>query len=452
MKHISIKTKVTLWYSSLVAILLLFVLVFLFVFTDKLLLQRYRNQLRSVVYEAAELTFFENDELNVDDVSFYKNEVSVFMYDAKGHLIAPMNNVRGYVNALLEPNHIKIVEENKELWMVYDYYNKIDGYPIWFRGCSLISNVYGTISMMSRIALISVPFFLLIASLGGYLITRKAFKPIDQIRQTAEKIEKGTDLTQRINIQNNVDDEVARLGKTFDRMFEKLYRSFQAEKQFTSDTSHELRTPVAIIIAQCEYALQNDNSVDEMRESLKSILNQSKKMSALIAQLLMLAKADQGKLSLEIEDVDLSELCEIIMEEMQFQAENENVHLDSHIEGDIHLMADHTLLLRMITNLLNNAIHYNKPDGKVELRLYQKGENCILEIEDNGIGIAQENLDKIWNRFYREPGNKHKSGTGLGLAMVKWIVKMHHGQIEAKSEINVGSLFIVKLPMKYDES
>lgn len=172
----------------------------------------------------------------------------------------------------------------------------------------------------------------------------------------------------------------------------------------------------------------------------------------MIAQLLMLAKADQGKLSLEIEDVDLSELCEIIMEEMQFQAENENVHLDSHIEGDIHLMADHTLLLRMITNLLNNAIHYNKPDGKVELRLYQKGENCILEIEDNGIGIAQENLDKIWNRFYREPGSKHKSGTGLGLAMVKWIVKMHHGQIEAKSEINVGSLFIVKLPMKYDES
>ena len=155
---------------------------------------------------------------------------------------------------------------------------------------SLISNVYGTISMMSRIALISVPFFLLIASLGGYLITRKAFKPIDQIRQTAEKIEKGTDLTQRINIQNNVDDEVARLGKTFDRMFEKLYRSFQAEKQFTSDTSHELRTPVAIIIAQCEYALQNDNSVDEMRESLKSILNQSKKMSALIAQLLMLLR------------------------------------------------------------------------------------------------------------------------------------------------------------------
>ena len=157
------------------------------------------------------------------------------------------------------------------------------------------------------------PFLILLSGFGGYLLTKKALKPVRQITAAAERIGSGSDLSQRIDL-HNADREMMELSQTFDSMFSRLEKSFDAERQFTADASHELRTPTAVIIAQAEYALQHAKA-DEKDEALQKILAQAQKMSRLLAQLLMLARADANKIQFEIEKFDFSELAEIVLEE-----------------------------------------------------------------------------------------------------------------------------------------
>lgn len=446
-KSLSIKTRVTLWYTALMTILLAAGLACIFMVSDRMLLQRYRTVLRSVVEEAVQQIRYDDGELDTDKVPFYKNEVSVFLYDEDGRIIAPRNSVRGYVNALLESGEIKVVEEAGESWMVYDLYREVGGIPVWFRGSCLISNVYGTFRMIRFSALLSVPLFLLASAGGGYLITRRAFRPIEQIRQTADAISDGGDLSRRIDTFPDSRDEVSQLAATFNRMFGRLQRSFDTEKQFTSDASHELRTPAAIIISQAEYALEHTDDPAETKEALETILRQSRRMSGLISQLLRLARADNGKISPEWEQVDLSELCAMVAEETEVQAEASGIRIFTDIQPGVVITADQSLLMRALDNLLQNAVHYNREAGTVSLSLCREGDVCTVRVADTGLGIPREELPLIWNRFYRASSSMGRSGTGLGLSMVKWILDVHHGSIQAESTEGEGSVFTMTLPV-----
>lgn len=445
-KNWSIKTRVTIWYTVLMAVLLFVGLSYIFWLSDRMLLQNYRTSLHIIVEEAAAVTAYEGGELETEDVPFYKNEVSVFLYDSQGRLIAPRNSVRGYVNALLESEETKIVEENGESWMVYDVYRMVGEIPVWFRGVCLVSNVYGTFQMMRRVAVLSVPLFLLAAAGGGFLITRRAFRPIDDIRRTADAIGDGGDLSRRIDAPPASKDEVAQLASTFNRMFSRLQQSFDTEKQFTSDASHELRTPAAIIVSQAEYALEHTGDSGEMKDSLETILRQAKRMSRLIAQLLELARADNGKLKPEWETLDMTELCAMVAEEMELQAETAGLRIVTDLQPDVLITADQSLLVRALTNLVQNAVVYNREGGTVSIGLSFENHVCTVCVKDTGVGIPKEELSMIWNRFYRASNSMGRSGTGLGLSMVKWILELHRGTVFVESEPDKGTVFTLTLP------
>ncbi|WP_343210688.1 sensor histidine kinase [Anaerolentibacter hominis] len=450
-KRLSIKTRVTLWYTLLVLLLVGIGLAYIFTLSNRIQLEKSRELLTSTVSELIPDIELSRNGVEEDALDFYVAGVSLFLYDEQGRLLAPAGSRGIKVNALLEDDYVKTVEATDGTsCFVYDLYTSVSDQGIWIRGVLPIAEVTSTIRLMLFTALVMAPVFLVITAAGGFIITRKAFRPVQSIIDTANAISGGGDLSLRIEVeQNSSRDEVARLGLTFNSMFDRLQASFESEKQFTSDASHELRTPIAIILSQCEYGLEQAKTEQEHKEVLESVLRQAKKMSALVSQLLTLARADNGKFQLEIETVNFSELCEIVCEELSLKAEERGISLYPDLEKDLIIEGDQTFLLRMLTNLINNAVCYNRRGGEVRVRLRRQEACCLLEVEDNGIGIAPEHLDKIWNRFYQADPSRsaRESGSGLGLPMVKWIVQAHAGSISVTSTPGQGSRFSVLLPL-----
>ena len=315
----------------------------------------------------------------------------------------------------------------------------IDG--LWLRG--MVSRNQGTqqLQWLVRLSVIALPALLLLAVIGGYWIAGRALKPIHQITQTAARISQGQDLDKRIHLGSGT-DELHQLADVLDNMINRLDKAFKLEQQFTSDASHELRTPMSVIMAQCEYILENTRTSEEYEATLKVIQRQGRKMSKLIEDMLCIARLEQNKDSYPREMVDFSTLVQDICMDMAL-LKSKNIVLGWEIEPGIFLMGNAMLLTRMVTNLISNGYRYGKQDGRISIRL--KCDNGIqLSVEDNGIGIPDEQKDRIFGRFYQAEAARFSEGTGLGLAMVRDIAKYHRGTIEVDSVVGKGSKFTVK--------
>ncbi|POP34065.1 sensor histidine kinase [Lactonifactor longoviformis] len=276
----------------------------------------------------------------------------------------------------------------------------------WVRGVASLSAFSQINSILLNLLFIVCPLLAVLAIISGYFITGKALKPVEA--------------------------------------------ALENEKRFTADASHELRTPTAVILSQCEYVLLPDTTREEMTECIEVILGQSRKISALIPQLLMLARQDAAKERLELEPVNISMLTEIVAGELDASATRNNIRLRLDIEDNLVVRGDQNLLMRLMVNLIDNSIQYGKCGGSTWITLQKKGNYVEGCVQDDGIGIAPEHQKDIWKRFYRE--DKVRKGTqethsGLGLSMVLWIVEAHGGTIRADSREGEGTAFIFLLPL-----
>lgn len=351
-------------------------------------------------------------------------------------------------DTVFEDNKFNTVRYNSARYYVYDRLLKFDDHPdIWVRGAAVSSGVGSTLGTMVNIGLIALPFLVVFAAAGGYLITRRAFYPVTRIREAAEEISEGRDLSKRIDLSGGK-DEIYALAATFDNMLDRLQRSFETERQFTADASHELRTPVSVIVSQCEYALEHACKDRETKEHFEIILRQAQKVSALIAQLLTLARADKGFEKLRLEPFNISELVEMTSDEQQAEANKKKIEIVTAVEPNVYVNADQALITRLMLNLLSNAIQYGKRGGFVKVELSRFPDKAVIRVIDNGIGIPQEHMSRIWDRFYQaETSRTEGRGLGLGLSMVKWIAQAHNGSISAESTPGVGSTFTLILPL-----
>ena len=204
-----------------------------------------------------------------------------------------------------------------------------------------------------------------------------------------------------------------------------------------------------MIISQCEDALDSAQTLPQARAALDTVLQQAQKMSALIAQLLTLARADRGQYHLQLERVDLSEMMEMVAAEQQQYAAHKHIDIVLDIQPGLTLSGDETMLMRMLINLVENGIRYGREGGHLWLRLHAQAETIVGEVQDDGIGIADAHLNRIWDRFYQVDPSRSASraGAGLGLSMVQWIVHAHGGTIAVQSALGQGSTFTFVLPM-----
>lgn len=278
------------------------------------------------------------------------------------------------------------------------------------------------------------------------MLAKKALKPIDDIAKTARTIGH-TDLSKRLNFPK-VEDEIGRLAMTFDEMLDRLENAFKRERRFLSDASHELRTPLTTVKALVEEALEDCKTQDEYKEVLYVIHKEISKMNKIISQLFMLTRCEEGNWPVDFEKINLRIIVEDVMEEMQEFAQQKGVKLYKECDKDIFIEGDQTLITRLFINLIENAIKYNKKDGWILAKIEEQENEVKITIEDGGIGIPEEDLPFIFNRFYRVDKSRSTEGIGLGLSIVDWIVKIHRGRINVTSKVGIGSCFEIILPKK----
>lgn len=454
MKKQPIKLKITLWFTLFMTLSVVVCLFFLFSVGEKAMINNSRNQLISTVSDSLKEIEYDDGELDIDeDLDAYQNGIYLSVYDSKDSLIFGSVPHGFPFNAAVRTGEITTITDKEQSWYVYEQAHNISGYgSILVRGVVGTEDTGGAFSILLRLAIIALPFLVAIAATGGYLIVCHAFRPVKHIALTARQIGESKDLSKRINLGKGK-DEIYDLANTFDSMFDRLERAFESEKQFTSDASHELRTPVSVIISQCEYSLKNAQTIEEAKEGLDKVLTQAQKMSGLISQLLTLARTDKNHHKLHFELLNLSELTQIICEQQQEKAALKNITIQTQIEPDLLIRGDETMLMRLFINLIDNGIQYGRADGHLIVTLKARNRHLIGKVQDDGIGIAPEHLSKVWERFYQvDPSRNPNTGScGLGLSMVKWIVEAHGGTIGLQSSPGEGSIFTFALPI-YENS
>lgn len=308
-------------------------------------------------------------------------------------------------------------------------------------------DVIETLHLFRYYMLMFAPFLLLVAAASGYWMSRRALSPVDALVRTAREIG-GSSLNSRLQ-KLNTGDELQRLSDTLNEMLDRIEGAFLRVTQFTADASHELRTPVSLMRTEAELALRRSRSEAEYQESLRHILLEAERTTALIEQLLSLARADSGREALRLEPVDLRHTLRSVVDGWKQVAAIRGLGFSDRIDAqEAFVMGDESLLRRLADILLDNAFKYTPAPGSVTLSLALRPESALLEVQDSGVGIAAEDQGRIFERFYRvdKARSRAQGGTGLGLAIAQWIVTQHRGSITVESRPGSGATFRVELP------
>ncbi len=448
-KIASIKTRITIWYTTLMFVLVLVVLSLVGGLSYQLSIDSVeKNVILKVTQVTEKLSKRQRDVFElVESEEEFKN-VSIHGYDGK-YLVGQYNY--DVISIPFEEGVPRREKVDGKEFIVYD--TRTPGPPgirggFWIRGVESVSSTMLLGRAAIIVVLILIPVILLLTALGGYYITKKAFNPVNNIIKTANDITAKNDISRRIEIAPDAkEDELNHLSVTLNNMLDKIENLIIQEKQFTSDASHELRTPISVILAQGEYLL--DIAKDEKEKELAvTIVDKSKQISKLVSRLLLLARIDSRRQKINKEKVDLGVIVDVAFESMKNSASEKGISLLSDVDEGMVINADESLILSAVTNLLSNGIKYGKKGGYVSVSASKNGDLTEIVVADNGIGIAEKNIDKIWKRFYRvdDVRNDEYGSSGLGLSMVKSIIELHGGEISVKSKLGEGSKF--KIVMK----
>ncbi|MDP1799607.1 MAG: ATP-binding protein, partial [Planctomycetaceae bacterium] len=280
---------------------------------------------------------------------------------------------------------------------------------------------------------------------GGWWFTGRAIRPLAAMARTAESISVQS-LSQRIDVAET-DSELGQLAVVLNRTFDRLQASFERQVRFTGDASHELRTPVAVMLAQIELSLSRPRSEQDYRDAMGTCLRASQRMKSLIESLLVLARLDAGAAELVVESISLDQLINEVVELIAPLAEQRRITIAMDLLP-VTVMGDRQRLSQVVTNLLTNAVRYNKEEGRIDVVLRDEADSAVVTIHDTGIGIAPEHLPHIFDRFYRvDPARSRSEGSsGLGLAICQSLVAAHHGILSATSTLGEGTTMELRLP------
>ncbi len=457
MKRLSLKIKLTLLYTFFMVLATCAVLAILLSLSNREILAGAQSRLERRVQDSADDVTLEDGGLRVDS-DFYSvaKDVYLSLYTEDMYFLYGRVPYGFDVQPEIADGRTRRIAEGNTDWYVYDMsFRLAEDYTVYLRGITSVTDAEASFGVTIRFAVILFPLMALVTAVIGYRFTRRTLLPVKQITRTVQKIRADADLSRRIGLkapegrERRNRDEIYGLAGTFDDMLEELEEVFQREKQFTSDVSHELRTPISVILAQCAECLEDEGLTARQREQLLLIERKAKDMAGMISQLLFLSRADQGRQPLQRETVNVSELTLMTAEEQQLlaDAEGRGVRISCDAGSDITACVDETLFIRLLVNLISNAVSYSRPNGKVTVSLSCADGEIKGTVRDNGIGISEEDLPHIWERFYRADASRQPGGhSGLGLSMVKWIAEAHGGSVEAESRLGEGSTFTFHMP------
>jgi two-component system, OmpR family, sensor kinase len=476
----TLRARLTLWYSVVVALFLL-----LFSVTSYLLFSRAAN--RHTDADLAELansflvTF--QDELKDPDnpgglqaaarqamLEHRVRDNLFFIVDAGGKVVASSGDVPSssgpvesmVARALASEGFRSFVASTSQ--SNYSYQTIVGpkgGFRAYARGftaegssCSLLilRSLHPQRELLEQIRLAFawlIPLGVLLAGIGGYFLARKSFAPVAAMGAQVERIS-ASNLHERLDIRNAT-DELGRLARTFNELLDRLDQSFERQRRFISDASHELRTPISILRGEAEVALsQRSRPPEEYRESLAVLHHEAQRLSNIVEDLFTLTRADAGEYRLTRTDFYLDELAADCVRATRALAQAKNITLSVVAAHEMLVRADEDLLRRMILNLLDNAIKYTPEGGNVSVTCSSAPDGCEMSVTDSGPGIPVDMQSKVFERFFRVDRARSRTardgGAGLGLAIARWIAEAHLGRIELVRSDAAGSAFKVYIP------
>jgi two-component system, OmpR family, sensor kinase len=310
---------------------------------------------------------------------------------------------------------------------------------------SSMDGVRESVDRLQLLLLVAVPGALALAGVGGWLLAGKALSPVARITRQAGAIG-GSRLQERVSMPP-AHDELALLASTLNTMLDRIERGVTQQRRFLADASHELRTPLAIVRIELEVALRDAHTANGSAEVLQSTIEEVERMTGIVDGLLTLARADEGQLELLPEPVDLGEVAAAVVAKLQPIAEAKRITLTLQAEAP-EVVADRARIMQVVTNLVDNAVAYTGPGGRIGVRVWEAADEVRLSVRDTGPGIPPTALPRVFDRFFRADTSRSRAGggSGLGLAICKELVEAHGGHIEAASMVGVGSTFTVSLP------
>ena len=436
-ENFPITVKVTLWYTVFVVVLLFIMLMISFAIADKMTGDVNQRELTAVVNEMA--SEMDSDPEEFDD---FDNGIYFVRYNSEGIEMGGMSP-KGFDLTLEQSEGIvSSYRKNGEKYYYYD--RKINGTDgEWIRGIVPVNKLSDEVNRMLLTIIILSPILFIVIVYGGYKIIKKALSPVAKISNTATEIQKNGDFSKRIEIDNG-QDEIHKMANAFNEMLNSLENFYLHEKQFSSDVSHELRTPVSVILTESQYSLEYVDNIEEARDSFSVIQRQAKRMSELINQIMELSKIEK-QIDIPSDRINFSETVEKILGDYKNLFAEKNIEMAKKIEENIYIIGDKIMIERLFDNLLNNAMKFTK--DKINVKLYSEEERCVLEVEDNGIGISEQDKELIWKRFYQVNDSRNKKinkGFGLGLFLVSKIIEQHGAAIDVEGNLNEGTRFIAK--------
>jgi len=325
----------------------------------------------------------------------------------------------------------------------------VNGKPYTVQVAAPMHEAFEALDRFRLLLLFAAPLLLLAASAGGYWLSTRALAPVDEISRAAQLISI-ENLADRLPV-SETGDQLQRLSETLNATFARLEAAVRRITQFTADASHELRAPVSLIRTTAEVAVQrNDRTAEEYFEALKEILEESERTSQIVDSLMLLARADSGKETLECSSADACAIVREAVDQGERLARNHGLQFAATLpKGPIPIQADSNTLRRALLILIDNAVKYTPQGGSVKVNLEMNRHFAIVSVSDTGIGIAKADLPHIFDRFWRadKARSREQGGAGLGLSIAKWIVEMHRGSIDMESELGKGSTFHVRVPL-----
>lgn len=506
---LSLRWRLTIWYSTIVLISLIAFAFFAYYWVFYELYSNLDESLKKISYTLGNI--IEEEEENTDsgaeknNLSFVfsggTDKFTIFKKEVQSRFIGPVRpsnkeivNQKSdvvwsaiFTHLLLNPDnyYIQIADTNQQIvWKsrnleayempvdmtyqsakktkIYTKYSFYDNVMIGQEQLRLFVNrndysiitiaytvrdVQDTLRDLFSAILLAVPVILFVSITGGVALAKMSLKPVDKMTKTANDIT-ARNLSLRIE-EPDTDDEIARLARTLNDMILRLQQSFIRIQQFTSDASHELRTPLTILRGEIEIALSKERSEDDYIEVLGSALDEVLRLSNVVESLLQLSRADSGHSKLSFARGNLSVLIESITEDITIIAETKNIEISSDIQKGVIAQFDDGKIHQAVLNILDNAVKYTPEKGGVRISLKDREHYVEIKVSDNGLGMTQEELGHIFDRFYRVDkarSSENIKGSGLGLSIVKWIVESHNGKIFVESQPKKGTNFIMMLP------
>ncbi|TKG88248.1 HAMP domain-containing protein [Puteibacter caeruleilacunae] len=481
------KTRISLWYTVLFSIILLVTLLLSYKIIGYQLKREIRSNLeaktalvkRTLQGEYEEIT----EEHSEDETHKYAEKnikednsegISLLSSGHAGHRDKSIFNMIRLVTESADNNYAVFVFSGDNLTYITPKYSRLLGHISHLKSYSTplqeldIEGVPFVVSKIKQpkftiylgyemsalkslegrlrdIFLVIFPVSLLLSILCGMLVTQKTMDVIERIDSTAKSIT-SSNLSKRIAVPKG-DDEISRLIGTLNSMIDRLESSFVQAKQFSQDAAHEIRTPLTIIRGEIEELIGKEGVDDRSILTLENVLEEVQYLSSISERLLMIHNMDTRNIKYHFEKINLSELMKEIYQDVQVLSMDKNISVELKVEEDITLDGSKELLSRLLWNLADNAVKYNKPGGSLWMQLSKQRNHINITISDTGIGIPEAEISKIFNRFYRVDKSRSRElgGSGLGLSICKWIAELHGGVIKVNSEEGIGSEFTIIL-------